>query len=104
MPEHAATHEDEDDGYTGPATVVIAEQEHTVEVAVTGHFEPISGSYVWYGRLRGLPEQAGGTALLLRIPDGAAQAVISERDLWGNHLFRGVGAPPFRAFDPSVLD
>lgn len=98
-----ARHDDEAEGYAGAATVAIAEREYPVQVSVTGHFEPISGSYTWYGRIRELPEVPAGD-VVLRIPDGEAQVALTERDLWGNQLFRGVGAPPYSAFDVSALD
>ena len=99
---------EEPDGYEGPAAAVVAETEHEVELALSGHFEPISGGYVWYGRVRGLPETAPGTVVALRVTEESGdvaegQARVTERDLWGHHLLSGVGAPPFPAFDTSVL-
>ncbi len=99
---------EEADGYHGAAVAVVENTEHQVKLALSGHFEPISGSYTWYGRVRGLPETANGTAVLLRVTeDGGdiaeAEATVRERDLWGHHLVSGIGAPPFLAFDTSVL-
>ncbi|MDQ2722264.1 MAG: DUF4873 domain-containing protein [Actinomycetota bacterium] len=99
---------EEPDGYHGAAAAVVGDTEHQVELALSGHFEPISGSYTWYGRVRGLPETANGTAVLVRVTedDGGiaeAEATVSERDLWDHHLVSGIGAPPFLAFDTSVL-
>jgi hypothetical protein len=104
MGEHGNSHDDEREGYHGAATVLVDQVEHVVEVTATGHFEPISGRYTWYGRVRGLAEMKNGTPLVLRTPDADAEAAITERDLWGSHLIRGIGPPPFAAFDPSVLD
>lgn len=95
---------EEPDGYQGPATVVHGEQEHAVTVTLAGHFEPIRGTYTWYGRLRGLPETPSGTSLTVRASGAEAQVVVTEQDLWGNHLVQGVGAPPFEAFDQAALD
>ncbi len=101
-------HGEDPEGYEGPAVAVVQGSEHDVELALSGHFEPISGGYVWYGRVRGLPETANGTVLALRVTENdgdeaEGQATVTERDLWGHHLLSGVGAPPFPAFDTSVL-
>lgn len=98
------THEDETEGYSGPATMLVDEVEHSVELTVTGHFEPISGKYTWYGRVRGLTEVTNDIEVLLRTPEAEARASVTEKDLWGNHLIRGIDAPPFPAFDASALD
>lgn len=101
-------HEEDPEGYQGPAVAVVDSTEHEVELALSGHFEPISGGYVWYGRVRGLPETPNGTTLRLLVTEAGgeiaeARARVTERDLWGHHLVSGVGAPPFPAFDTSVL-
>ena len=101
-------HEEEPEGYEGHAVAVIDDAAHEVELTLSGHFEPISGGYVWYGRVRGLPETPTGTLLVLRVTEddgevAEGRARVTERDLWGHHLLSGVGAPPFPAFDTSVL-
>ena len=103
-----SAHEEEPDGYQGPAVAVVDNAEHEVALALSGHFEPISESYTWYGRVRGLPETPNGTTLLLRVTEEDGElaeglATVTERDLWGHHMVSGVGAPPFPAFDTSVL-
>ncbi len=109
MSEHHDPHEpDEPDGYQGAGVAMVDGNEYKVELALSGHFEPISGGYVWYGRVRGLPGTQNGTVLLLRVPEDGdelaeGRATVTERDLWGHHMVSGVGAPPFRAFDTSVL-
>ncbi|WP_127784098.1 DUF4873 domain-containing protein [Rhodococcus sp. X156] len=101
-----STPEEHDDpaGYQGPATAAHDEHEHAVDLTLSGHFEPIGGTYSWYGRVRGLPQTPSGTTLTVRTDAAEAQVVVTEQDLWGNHLVRGVGAPPFEAFDATVLD
>jgi hypothetical protein len=99
--------DDHDDGYTGSATVVVAERELTVEVDLRGHFQPIDGRYHWYGRLRPNQELAdvcGGrkTAATLRTPVGRAAGELSDPDPWGRYRIAGVGTPPFPV--PATLE
>lgn len=89
-----------DDGYQGPATLVIDEREVTVDVALRGHFQPIDGRYHWYGRLRAnaeLDELVGGRkrTALLRTPDGEATGELSDPDPWRRYRITGVSTPPF---------
>lgn len=95
-------HEDEDQGYQGPIRVHLDDTSIEVEGQLHGFFQPIDGSYHWYGRLapdervstrvaqrgRGMVEVsvAGGR----RIP-----ARLGERNPWGGHRITGTGAPPF---------
>ena len=95
VPEH------DDDGYEGPATLLVGEDALDVEVVLTGHLEPLDGRYHWYGRVTKNPtvdaaKQAGATDIVLRIPDGEpAPGRLAEHDAWGNLRVTGVGAPPF---------
>ena len=42
-----------EDGYDGPAELVLdGEAPVSIEVSLRGHFDPISGSYRWYGLRR----------------------------------------------------
>ncbi|MBC2588782.1 DUF4873 domain-containing protein [Rhodococcus aetherivorans] len=99
-------HDDEPDGYRGPAEVTVGEQHATTEVQLAGAFDPISGRYRWRGRIRGLAaalppgtDLSPGTDLHLTVPGpgGPAPATvrISETDLWGSHMVDGVSAPPY---------
>jgi len=96
-------HEEEEEGYRGPADVVVGDRPAvTVQVQLAGNFEPISGRYVWHGRVRTLTDVLGadadlsaGTELQITGPDGTATARITGMDLWGSHLVDGVTPPPF---------
>ncbi|MDV7240513.1 MULTISPECIES: DUF4873 domain-containing protein [Rhodococcus] len=94
---------EEEEGYRGPAEVVVgALPAVTVQVQLAGNFEPISGRYVWHGRVRTLTDALGedadlspGTELRITGPQGTATARITGVDLWGSHLVDGVTPPPF---------
>lgn len=92
--------EPDEDGYTGPATLVIAERELAVEVDLRGHFQPIDGRYHWYGRLRANPELdevVGGRKqpAVLRTTHGEAAGELSDPDPWRRYRITGVSTPPF---------
>ena len=95
VPEH------DDDGYEGPATLVVGEQELDVEVVLTGHLEPLDGRYHWYGRVAqddavDAAKKAGATEVGLVIGTGPrADGRLAEHDAWGNLRITGLGAPPF---------
>lgn len=56
-------HEEEEEGYRGPADVVVGDRPAvTVQVQLAGNFEPISGRYVWHGRVRTLTDALGADA------------------------------------------
>src|SRR5262249_49813084 len=42
---------EEEEGYRGPATLIVDESELDVTVTLRGYFEPIDGFYHWYGRI-----------------------------------------------------
>ena len=90
----------EGDGYTGSATVVVANTEVPVEVELRGVFQPIDGYYRWYGRVRPnarLRELAGTrrTTVLLRTPTGEARGELSDVDTWDRYRITGSRRPPF---------
>ncbi|HEY3747697.1 MAG TPA: DUF4873 domain-containing protein [Pseudonocardiaceae bacterium] len=90
----------DDDGYTGPATLVVDERELAVEVDLRGHFQPIDGRYHWYGRLRAnseLDELVGGRkrTALLRTDEGEATGEVSDPDPWQRYRITGISKPPF---------
>lgn len=84
------------DGYTGPATLEHGDVSVPCEVVITGFFEPVAGSYKWYGRASGeglaaLPRKD----VRLRTPHGTAVTTVSDEDPWGRWRLQGFGAPPF---------
>ncbi|GAA4440847.1 DUF4873 domain-containing protein [Actinokineospora soli] len=90
----------EDDGYQGQATLVVGEEELTVQVELRGHFQPIDGYYRWYGRVQAdtrVSELAGGkkTKVVLRTPGGEAPAELSDPDPWDRYRIMGTSTPPF---------
>jgi hypothetical protein len=90
----------DEDGYTGPATLVVDERELAVEVDLRGHFQPIDGRYHWYGRLHAnadLDELVGGRkrAAVLRTDEGEAPAEVSDPDPWQRYRITGISKPPF---------
>lgn len=98
-----------DDGYQGPAVVVIENREVAVEVDLRGHFQPIDGRYHWYGRVRRndeLARLAGGRkrAVMLRTPVGEAPGELSDQDTWQRYRITGASTPPFRTPTPADLD
>jgi hypothetical protein len=96
----------DDDGYTGPATLVLDERELAVDVVLRGHFQPIDGRYHWYGRMTAsaeLADEIGGRkrSAVLRTPSGRATGEVSDPDPWGRYRINGVSTPPFAV--PTTL-
>ncbi|OLF12479.1 DUF4873 domain-containing protein [Actinophytocola xanthii] len=92
--------EHDEDGYEGPATLVVGSTELAVEVSLAGHFEPIDGRYHWYGRLRPSEELADLLGSRrgegqLRTPFGTAEAQLTDPDPWGRYRVTGTSRPPF---------
>lgn len=88
------------DGYDGPAQLLAAGAEIDVSVTLRGHFDPISGSYNWYGRVGANPQvatlMASGTPnVVLRTPHAAVPTALSDVDPWGRPRVEGFGAAPF---------
>ena len=96
VPEH-----DDEDGYQGPARLVVGDDTIDVEVVLGGHLEPLDGKYHWYGRVVqsdavDAAKKGGATEIGLAIADGAsAEGRLAEHDAWGNMRITGTGAPPF---------
>jgi hypothetical protein len=91
---------DDEDGYTGEATLVLDGAELVVTVTLRGNFEPVDGRYHWYGRIQphtGVTEKAEGRkpAAVLRTPHGAAAGSLSDPDTWGRYRISGTSRPPF---------
>ncbi len=90
-----------DEGYQGSAAVVLDDREVEVDVDLRGRFEPLDGTFHWYGRV-----DASGSALLadtmrsgatvtVRTSYGEATGSLSDRDPWGRFRLAGQGRPPF---------
>lgn len=90
-----------DETHRGPAFVGTDGSEIAVEVHLTGHLQPIDGSYQWFGRITRNPSvsalhQSGRNEVTVRLPGGAAsRARLTEVDPWGNIRVTGTGQPPF---------
>ena len=108
----AGTGAAEDDGYRGPAELVDGESVVPVEATLAGHFDPISGHYRWYGRVRADPadgpvlvELAGARRpVLLRTPHSSVPTTLSDLDPWGRPRVEGFGAAPFPVADTVAPD
>jgi hypothetical protein len=104
--EHSESPYDHFDGYTGPAILVIGEDEVSVSVALRGFFHPGNGFYQWYGRIAGnerLTEVLGqkrAKAALLATSHGEADCTLSDPDAWGRFRVTGASRPPF----PTITD
>ena len=96
---------DDEDGYTGPATLALDGAEFTVTVTLRGNFEPVDGRYHWYGRIQphdALTAFAGKVAASLRTPFGVAEGLLSDPDTWGRYRISGTSRPPFEV--PVTLE
>jgi hypothetical protein len=91
----------DDDGYDGPAELVVGDEVVRVSVRLTGHFDPIRGSYHWYGRVAASPSVAAlaGRRVILRTPHGEVGTGLSDVDPWGRPRVEGFGAVPFHVAD-----
>jgi hypothetical protein len=85
---------DEEEGYAGPATLIVGGAELAVEVVLRGQFEPIDGHYHWYGRI-GARDGLSVGAAVLRTTLGEAEGQLSDPDPWGRYRITGTGRPPF---------
>jgi hypothetical protein len=93
-----------EDGYQGPAELVDGERVVPVDVTLSGHFDPISGSYSWYGRVAASPDVAallgsGVRKVVLRTPFASVETALSDVDPWGRPRVEGFGATPFEVLD-----
>lgn len=102
--EHQRAGVPDEDGYDGPAELIDGDTAVAVEVTLRGHFDPISGSYSWYGRVAATPEvaalvAAGARRVLLRTPHAAVETALTDVDPWGRPRVEGFGAAPFEVLD-----
>lgn len=91
---------DRPDEYAGPALLIAGEARVDVEVRLAGHFDAISGSYSWYGRVAADPAvtalvESGSRRVTLRTPHGEAETPLTDVDPWGRYRVEGFGRPPF---------
>lgn len=97
--------DEEPSGFSGPAEVTVAAHSTvTVQVELTGNFDPLAGRFRWQGRVRGLTAELApaaaptrGEQLSIRTPFGVATATVTHIDLWGSHMVDGESDPPFAA-------
>lgn len=98
---------DEPDGYAGKALVTVGDHPTlALDVQLVGHFEPISGRYLWQGRVRRLAESMPqgatvqpGAELEIETPEGSGIAKVYAIDLWGSHMIEGESGRPFSAME-----
>lgn len=96
---------DHDEGYRGPATLVLGEETVEVEVLLDARHEPFDGRLHWVGRVAAHPRltallgSRGGTAEV-RTPGHTAVGTLSEPDVWDRFRITGTGRPPFALDGP----
>jgi hypothetical protein len=93
---------DDEDGYTGEATLRLGEATLSVQAELRGHFQPIDGYYHWYGRIAAHDELSrvlgsNKADAELTTPQGSASGQVSDPDPWGRYRITGTSRPPFRA-------
>lgn len=92
---------EDDDGYTGPARLLVDGEELAVRVRLAGHLEPLDGRFHWYGRVDRsdavvAAKDGGATRATLAVGAAApVEARLAEYDAWGHVLVSGLGAPPY---------
>jgi hypothetical protein len=94
----------DEDGYDGAADLLVDGIPLPITVQLAGHFDPITGSYSWYGRVAASPEitalMAGGVRkAVLRTPHAEVETALSDVDPWGRPRVQGFGAAPFAVLD-----
>jgi Domain of unknown function (DUF4873) len=90
----------DEDGYDGPAELIVGDAAMSVRVSVRGHFDPLSGKYAWYGRVDSNADVArlvagGARDVVLRTPHGEVPTALSDIDPWGRPRVEGFGVAPF---------
>ncbi len=90
----------EEDGFDGPAILVVDGEELAVTVHLRGQFQPIDGRYQWYGRIEANPQlsarlRGGNAAARLRTAHGEAAGQLSDPDPWDRYRIDGASRPPF---------
>lgn len=87
----------DDEGYDGPAVLVLEDESIDVVARLAGAFDPISGSYHWYGRVSATRDLAplAGSRVSLRTPHGTVETALADLDPWGRARVEGFGTAPF---------
>lgn len=101
--DHDEDHDDE--GYTGPATVVLDGEQIPVQVRLECRHEPFDGKLRWSGRVlvnARLTELigSGGADVEVRTDAYSAPGRLAEPDMWDRYRATGVGHPPFAMDEP----
>lgn len=101
------TAHEHDDGYTGPASIILGDTEVEVSVKLRGHFQPIDGYFHWYGRIAAndaLSELIGNAkrTALIRTSEGEATGQIADPDPWQRLRITGTSRPPYSV--PTSLE
>jgi hypothetical protein len=89
-----------EDGYDGPAELLVGERTVPVQVTLRGQFDPISGKYHWYGRVAADAQvtevlAAAPGSVTLRTPHAEVGTALRDVDPWGRPRVEGFGAAPF---------
>ena len=89
-------------GYRGPVTVRVDGTPVEVDAQLHGFFQPIDGSYHWYGRLA--PDERISTWVAEHGRRAPIDVSVGDRDPvparlgecnpWGGHRIAGTGPPP----------
>ena len=92
---------EEEAGYRGPVTVRVEGAQVEVDAQLHGFFQPIDGSYHWYGRLAPHDRISAWVAEHGRAPIDVSvgdrdpvPARLGECNPWGGHRVAGTGPPP----------
>jgi hypothetical protein len=98
----------DEDGYSGEATLTVDKVSFTVRVTLRGNFEPVDGRYHWYGRIQPHAELSAKVSgrkaeARLRTPFGEAAGTLSDVDMWDRYRITGTSRPPF-AVPVSLAD
>ncbi len=93
-------HDEDEDGYRGPATLTLDGTDFPVTVRLLGHFQPLDGWYHWYGRVAAddaLHAALGGSRASVHVvtPEGSADGEIADVDPWGRYRLTGTSTPPY---------
>jgi Domain of unknown function (DUF4873) len=107
-----AAHDEHEDGYSGPATLIVDGREVRVQALLDARHEPHDGRLHWFGRVvvdrtTGPDLDAVLTAasrVELSTDGGRAEARIGDVDPWGRYRVTGTGPPPFRMDEPDLDD
>ena len=86
------------EAYDGPATITTEAVRIEATVHLRGHFDPIDGSFHWYGRIGADPAidaLGNGARVAVGTGYGVAEGRLSDIDTWGRFRVNGTGRPPF---------